>query len=149
MRGDDVVLMLTSVGTEQQGIDVAEALVHRRQAACVNMVPSVRSIYRWKGKVCEDTEYILVIKTLGRSFAEVSATIREINTYELPEILSFSVRDAESRFCEWIVAGVSAGKDRKRRPTPRRAASKPVRRRAKASPARPSKRRKRAVQVRK
>lgn len=144
--------MLTSVGTEQQGLDVAEALVHRRQAACVNMVPSVRSIYRWKGKVCEDTEYILVIKTLGRSFSDVAATIREVNTYELPEILSFSVRDADARFCEWIVAGVSVGAGRKRRPAPskaaRRAASKPARR-AKASAARPSKRRKRAVQVRK
>lgn len=134
--------MLTSVGTEQQGLDVAEALVHRGQAACVNMVPSVRSIYRWKGKVCEDTEYILVIKTLGRSFADVAATIREVNTYELPEILSFSVRDAEARFCEWIVAGVS-GVSGKRRKAARRAASKPPRRKAKASPVRPSKHRKR------
>ena len=94
MRGDDVVVMLTSVGTEEQGLDVGEALVERGQAACVNMVPSVRSIYRWKGKVCEDTEYILVIKTLARHFGDVAATIREIITYELPEILSFSVRDA-------------------------------------------------------
>ena len=135
MRGDDVIVMLTSVGTEEQGLDIGEALVERGQAACVNMVPSVRSIYRWKGKVCEDTEYILVIKTLARHFGDVSETIREINTYELPEVLSFSVRDAEARFCEWIVKGVApkAGRPRKR-----------VRR--KTSPG--SKRRKRSVQVR-
>ena len=143
MRGDDVIVMLTSVGTEEQGLDVGEALVERGQAACVNMVPSVRSIYRWKGKVCEDTEFILIIKTLARHFGDVSATIREINTYELPEVLSFSVRDAEARFCEWIVKGVTpkapravgpkAGRPRKR-----------VRRRAAAS-----KRRKRPVQIRK
>jgi len=134
MRGDDVVVMLTSVGTEDQGLDVGEALVVRGQAACVNMVPSVRSIYRWKGKVCEDTEYILIIKTLARHFKGVAYTIREINTYELPEILSFSVRDAEARFCEWIVKGVAK--------TPgglRKAGRKP----------RVSKRRKRSVQVRK
>ena len=81
MRGDDVVVMLTSVGTEEQGLDVGEALVDRGQAACVNMVPSVRSIYRWKGKVCEDTEYVLIIKTLARHFKGVADTIREINTY--------------------------------------------------------------------
>jgi len=136
MRGDDVIVMLTSVGTEEQGLDVSEALVERGQAACVNMVPSVRSIYRWKGNVCEDTEFSLIIKTLARHFGDVSATIREINTYELPEILSFSVRDAEARFCEWIVKGVTpkAGR-RPRKRAPRKAAA--------------SKRRKRSVQVRK
>ena len=134
MRGDDVVVILTSVGTEEQGLDIAEELVHRRQAACVNMVPSMRSIYRWKGKVCEDTEYILVIKTLARHFKGVADTIREINTYELPEILSFSVRDAEERFCEWIVKGVA-----KKPGGIRKARRKPA----------ISKRRKRSVQIRK
>jgi periplasmic divalent cation tolerance protein len=122
MRGDDVVVMLTSVGTEQQGLDVAEALVHRREAICVNMVPSTRSIYRWKGKVCEDTEFILVIKTVARRFRDVSATIREINSYELPEILSFGVREIEARFRRWIVDGVSKP-ERKKAPAARRAAS--------------------------
>ena len=135
MRGDDVVVMLTSVGTEDQGLDVGEALVVRGQAACVNMVPSVRSIYRWKGKVCEDTEYILVIKTLARHFKGVADTIREINTYELPEILSFSVRDAEARFCEWIVKGVAKNPGGARKASRRKPAI--------------SKRRKRSVQVRK
>jgi periplasmic divalent cation tolerance protein len=141
MRGDDVVVILTSVGTEEQGLDIAEALVHRRQAACVNMVPSMRSIYRWKGKVCEDTEYILVVKTLARQFQAVAASIREINSYELPEILSFSLRDADARFCKWIVDSVSeaTGKRaprKKRIEAPRKAAAA-------------SKRGKRAVQVRK
>lgn len=95
----------------------------------------MRSIYRWKGKVCEDTEYILIIKTLARHFKGVSDTIREINTYELPEILSFSVRDAEARFCEWIVKGVAKNPGGAKKAARR----KPV----------ISKRRKRSVQVRK
>ncbi len=104
MRGDDVVIILTSVGTEEQALDIGEMLVRKRYAACVNMVPSVRSIYRWKGKVCEDSEYLLVIKTLAREHGNVSAAIRELNSYELPEILSISLRDADGRFCDWIVA---------------------------------------------
>ena len=118
MRGDDIVVMLTSVGTEEQGLDVAEALVHRRHAVCVNMVPSVRSIYRWKGKVCEDSEYLLVIKTIARRFPDAAATIREINSYELPEILSFSIRNADARFCQWIVDGAEEPRRRKKKPVP-------------------------------
>ncbi len=140
MRGDDIVLMLTSVGTEEQGIDIAEALVHRRQAACVNMVPSIRSTYRWKGKVCEDTEYLLLIKTIARRFPEAAATIREINSYELPEILSFSIRNADARFCDWIVEGAEPARRARRKTPPRRAAK---------SAKRASKGRQRAPQVRK
>jgi periplasmic divalent cation tolerance protein len=106
MRGDDVIIAITSVGTEAQALTIGEALVRRRHAACVNMVPSVRSIYRWKGKVSEDSEYLLIIKTLAREYPDVAATIRELNSYELPEILSFGLRDADRRFCEWIVAMV-------------------------------------------
>ena len=141
MRGDDIVLMLTSVGTEEQGLDIAEALVHRRQAACVNMIPSIRSIYRWKGKVCEDTEYILLIKTIAKRFPDAAATIQEINSYELPEILSFSIRSADARFCDWIVEGAEpARRSRKKVAAPRPARS---------SVKKPSKGRKRASQVRK
>jgi periplasmic divalent cation tolerance protein len=141
MRGDDIVLILTSVGTEEQGIDIAEALVHRRQAACVNLVPSIRSIYRWRGKVCEDTEYILFIKTIAKRFPDASATIREINSYALPEILSFGIRNADSRFCDWIVEGAEP---------PRRARKKVLGPRpARSGGRKPSKGRKRATQVRK
>ena len=92
MRGDDVIVILTSVGTEQQALDIGEALVRRRYATCVNLVPSTRSIYRWRGKVCEDSEFLLIIKTLAREYGAVAHTIHEINSYELPEILSFGIR---------------------------------------------------------
>jgi periplasmic divalent cation tolerance protein len=138
MRGDDVVLMLTSVGTEEQALDIAHALVRLHYAACVNMIPSVRSIYRWKGKLCDDSEYLLIIKTLAREYPNVSATIQEINSYELPEILSVSLRDADARFCDWILA--STGKPKPR--APRKPAGPP-----KSLAAAGSKRRKRVVEV--
>jgi len=141
MRGDDIVVMLTSVGTEEQGLDIAEALVHRRHSVCVNMVPSLRSIYRWQGKVCEDTEYLLVIKTIAKRFDDAAATIREVNSYELPEILSFSIRNADARFCQWVVDGAEEPRSR-RKALPR---SAPKRRAA----AKKSKGRKRPSQVRK
>ena len=60
MRG---IVVVTTVGTEEQAYLIARELVGRRQAACVNVVPGVRSIYRWKGKICKDGELLLIVKT--------------------------------------------------------------------------------------
>ena len=60
---EKITLIMTSVGTEQQAVEISEELIARRLATCINIVPCLRSIYRWKGKVCEDTEYLLLIKT--------------------------------------------------------------------------------------
>ena len=74
----------------------------RRHAACVNIVPGVRSIYRWKGKICKDGELLLIIKTLEGEFEGVEATIKELHSYELPEILAFNVTRGEKGFLGWI-----------------------------------------------
>ncbi len=100
------IVVVTTVGTEEQANLLAEELVRRRQAACVNIVPGIRSIYRWQGKVCRDGELMLVVKTLEEEFAGVAATIGELHSYEVPEILAFQVSRGESRFLEWIAGSV-------------------------------------------
>jgi periplasmic divalent cation tolerance protein len=100
---EDITLIMTSVGTEQQAVEISEELIARRLATCVNIVACLRSIYRWKGKMCEDTEYLLFIKTPKRMFEPVSQAIREFHSYELPEILSLPIDAAERTFHEWIL----------------------------------------------
>ena len=100
------IAVVTTVGTEEQAYLIAREIVARRQAACVNVVPGIRSIYRWKGKICKDGELLLIIKTLEGEFEGVAATIRELHSYELPEILSFSVSHGEQRFLDWIADSV-------------------------------------------
>lgn len=100
------IVVVTTVGTEEQANLIAREIVARRQAACVNIVPGIRSIYRWKGKICKDGELLLVVKTLEDEFAGVAATIRELHSYELPEILSFSVVRGEPGFLQWIADSV-------------------------------------------
>lgn len=102
-RLEEITVVMTSVGTEQQAVEISEELIARRLATCVNIVPCLRSIYRWKGKICEDTEYLLFIKTPKRLFARVSDAIREFHSYELPEILALPVSDAEENFHRWIL----------------------------------------------
>jgi periplasmic divalent cation tolerance protein len=98
--------IVTSVGTEDQANLIARELVARRQAACVNIVHGVRSIYRWKGKICKDDEFLLVIKTCAEEFDAAAETIRELHSYELPEILSFHVAKGDKNFLAWIAASV-------------------------------------------
>ncbi len=107
----DISVVLTSVGTEQQAVEIAEELISRRLATCVNIVPCLRSIYRWKGKICEDTEYLLFVKTPTDLFDQVSAAIREFHSYELPEILALPVAAAEANFHRWIIDMVEPGDD--------------------------------------
>jgi len=108
---EPVTLAMTSVGTEQQAVEISEELIARRLATCVNIVPCLRSIYRWKGKVCEDTEYLLLIKTPRKLFERVSVAIRELHSYELPEILALNVEDSERAFHEWILRMVEPADD--------------------------------------
>lgn len=96
------IVVVTTVGTEEQAYQIARELVSRRQAACVNVLPGMRSIYRWKGKICKDGELLLIIKTLAPELAGVEATIRELHSYELPEILAFNVAHAEANFLDWL-----------------------------------------------
>jgi len=100
---EPISVVVTSVGTEQQAVEISEELVARRLATCINIVPCLRSIYRWKGKVCEDSEYLLFIKTRRALFGAVSEAIRELHSYELPEVLEFPVGAAEPNFHTWVV----------------------------------------------
>ena len=59
VHSQDLIVVVTSVGTEEQALDIAHALIRNQQAACVNLIPNVHSIYRWKGRVCDDGEYLL------------------------------------------------------------------------------------------
>jgi periplasmic divalent cation tolerance protein len=102
VRKEDLLVVVTSVGTEDQALDIAHALVRNHQAACVNLMPNVHSIYRWKGRVCDDGEFLLFIKTRASKFEGVRETIQRMNTYELPEVLAYRVDDSSPAFASWI-----------------------------------------------
>jgi periplasmic divalent cation tolerance protein len=102
VAAQDLIVVVTSVGTEDQALDVAHALIRNRQAACVNILPNIHSIYRWKGRVCDDTEWLLLVKTVAGQFDSVLETIQKVNTYELPEVLAYRVDHSSDGFGDWI-----------------------------------------------
>jgi periplasmic divalent cation tolerance protein len=103
----DLLAVLTSVSTEKQALDIAQALVQRRLAACVNVLPVARSIFRWKGRVQQDSEFLLLIKTLEVNFEAVRVAIKELNAYELPEIIGIPASKADAAFAAWVTESSS------------------------------------------
>jgi periplasmic divalent cation tolerance protein len=104
MSGHAVVL--STVGTEDEASRIASALVERRLAACVNVVSGVGSTYRWQGAVRTDREWLLVIKTRRDRFEAVRAAIRELHTYEVPEIVMLDITDGDAAYLRWIDASL-------------------------------------------
>ncbi len=96
--------MVTTVGTEEEANQIAEELVARRHCCCVNIIPVQRSVYRWKGKICDDSEFLLVIKSTAEEYPAIESTIQELHEYDVPEILAFNVGRGERRFLEWLDA---------------------------------------------
>ena len=96
------LLVITAAGSEAEANRIAETIIERRLAACVNIVPSIRSIYRWKGAVARDDEWLLLIKTLAAGYDALAAAIRETHSYELPEILAFAVERGEPNYLAWL-----------------------------------------------
>lgn len=96
--------IVTTVGTEEQANLISRELIARRQAACVNIVPGVRSVYRWQGNVVSDEELLLIAKTRESQFEAVAETIRELHSYDVPEILTFDVGRGDETFLDWIFA---------------------------------------------
>jgi periplasmic divalent cation tolerance protein len=105
---ESVVLVFTTTGSEEQGLNIAETLVERGHAACVNIVKRIRSIYRWKGEIWDDEEFLIIIKTREGCFERVRETIRELHSYELPEVICVPVSQADEKVAAWIV-GATGG----------------------------------------
>jgi periplasmic divalent cation tolerance protein len=103
----DKKLVLTTASSSDEARKIARALVERRLAACVNIVPQIESVYRWKGKVEEAQEWLLIIKTTAAGFERVRDVIRELHSYELPECVCVSIEDGGPEYLEWI--GESVG----------------------------------------
>jgi len=95
-------IILTTAGSHDEARKIAHALVDRKLAACVNIVPQVESVYRWQGKVENTAEWLLVIKTQAAAFERVRDAVRELHSYELPECLLLEISDGSPEYLAWI-----------------------------------------------
>jgi periplasmic divalent cation tolerance protein len=98
---DSFCVILTTVGNHEEAGLIAEALISRRLAACVQ-VTDIASTYRWNGKVTRDDECLLLIKTAAHLYKHVETAILELHTYEVPEIVELPIVQGLDRYLSWI-----------------------------------------------
>lgn len=101
------VIALSTVGSAEEADRLARALVERRLAACVNVVPGVVSHYRWQGELQRDEERLLVIKTRAERIEALRDALRELHPYELPELVAFEISAGSPEYLKWLDEGVS------------------------------------------
>lgn len=103
MKNDDrfaVVLVTAPVGDDSERL--ARSLVEERLAACVNRIGPVRSVYRWKEKVEQETEELLVVKTRRSLLVALAARVRELHPYDVPEIIALPVDAGSEPYLRWL-----------------------------------------------
>ncbi|WP_129781529.1 divalent-cation tolerance protein CutA [Peristeroidobacter soli] len=103
---EQVIVGLSSCPDEATGKRIAEALVSERLATCVNRVAGVTSTYFWDGRLQDDAEILLIIKTTAARLAELEARLRVLHPYELPELIVLPVTGGNERYLQWVRSGV-------------------------------------------
>jgi periplasmic divalent cation tolerance protein len=98
----DKIVVLTTCESEEEAERIARFLVEKRLAACVNILPKARSIYRWKGAVEDAQELILLIKSRRDVFETLRAELLKIHSYEVPEAIALPVVDGSHAYLAWI-----------------------------------------------
>lgn len=94
--------VLTTTGSEEEAERISAALVERRLAACVQVIGPISSRYRWQGKVERDSEWLCLAKTEAGRYAELEAAIRELHSYEEPEIVATPIVAGSAGYLGWI-----------------------------------------------
>lgn len=98
------VVVLVTVGSAEDADRIAGRLVEDRLAACVNIVPNVVSVYRWKGQIERDEERLLIIKTRRERFDALRAAVVALHPYEVPEVIALEIAAGHAPYLAWIDA---------------------------------------------
>ena len=96
------VVVLVTCGSEEEASKIAHALVDERLAACANMISPIRSIYRWQGKIWDEREWLLVVKTRETRFQDLEKRVKSLHSYQVPEIISLPILAGSSSYLSWL-----------------------------------------------
>ena len=98
----EYIIVLCTTNSKDSAKQIAKTLISAKLAACVNIVDKFESIYSWKGKIVEDSEVLMIIKTQKALFENLKNKIEEIHPYETPEIISFDISEGSNPYLDWI-----------------------------------------------
>lgn len=106
MKSEILVLVSAPASESEQ---LAKTLVEERLAACVNVLSNIRSIYVWQGKLCNEAEELLVVKTNRSAWNALRERVEQLHSYDVPEIICIPIEDGHKPYLDWLNASVGAG----------------------------------------
>jgi len=98
----DKIIVFVTCESKEQAETIAQAVVSEKLAACVNVLPGIRSCYVWEGKLTWSDELLLLIKTTRGRFEQLKGRIRELHSYAVPEIVGVTIDEAFDKYLDWI-----------------------------------------------
>jgi len=98
----DKIVVFSTASSAEEAEKIARGLVNERLAACVNVVPAVRSFYRWHGKIEDSAEFLLVIKSSKAHFDALRKSLEKLHSYEVPEVIAMPVVDGAITYLNWM-----------------------------------------------
>jgi periplasmic divalent cation tolerance protein len=104
------LIVFVTTANHEEALQLAENLVSERLCACVNILPTIESIYRWEGKVTKDQEVLLIIKSTDERYEELQKRILELHSYTTPEIIAVKIERGANAYLEWLRQSVSLEK---------------------------------------
>lgn len=98
----ETIVVLTTVSSSEQAEDLARKIVEAKLAACVQILPKMKSVYFWENAIQVDSEHLLLIKTLAEKFDELQAFIQSNHSYETPEIIALKTHAVAENYFDWM-----------------------------------------------
>lgn len=102
------IMAVTTTGDEESAVVLARALIERRVVACVNIVPRVRSLYRWKGAIEDDVECLLLMKTRADRYHALASALDELHAYDVPELIVVPIEQGSAAYLGWVNENVTS-----------------------------------------
>ena len=101
-EGSQFIVVLITCGSEEEASKIGRSLVEDRLAACVNIVSPIRSLYRWEGKIWDEKEWLLIVKTRSQRFEAMKERVKALHSYSVPEIVSLPILEGDSSYLHWL-----------------------------------------------
>ena len=102
MPHTDAIVVLTTVASEDEAVRLVRELLERRLIACGTLLPGARSLYRWQGKLADEREIVVLLKTRSAQLDSLQSAFGELHPYKVPELLALQVAGGMEKYLEWI-----------------------------------------------
>ena len=103
------LIIFCTTASEQEATTISKTVVEERLAACANIIPKIRSIYRWKEEIWDEGETLIIIKSREDLFEKIRSRIRELHSYDVPEITAIQLDKGDAAYLQWLEAVTAKG----------------------------------------